>query len=44
MAEAQNMLMATMFESAGIHDTLRAALAPHGGSDGCFDIDGTHFA
>lgn len=43
LAQAQNMLMATTFESAGIHDTLRAALAPHGGSDGRFDIDGSHF-
>ncbi|WFR97500.1 PAS domain-containing sensor histidine kinase [Rhizobium tumorigenes] len=43
LAQAQNLLMATTFESAGIHDTLRAALAPHGGSDGRFDIDGSHF-
>lgn len=43
LAQAQNMLMANTLESAGIHDTLRAALAPHGGSDGRFDIDGSHF-
>lgn len=43
LAQAQNMLMATTLESAGIHDTLRAALAPHGGSDGRFDIEGSHF-
>ncbi|WP_421404590.1 PAS domain-containing protein [Agrobacterium fabrum] len=43
LAQAQNMLMATTFENAGIHDTLRAALAPHGGSDGRFDIEGSHF-
>ena len=43
LAQAQNMLMADTLETAGIHDTLRAALAPHGGSDGRFDIDGSHF-
>lgn len=43
LAEAQNMLMSTEWESAGIYDTLRAALAPHGGSDGRFDINGPDF-
>ena len=43
LAQAQNMLMANTLESTGIHETLRAALAPHGGSDGRFDIDGSHF-
>ncbi len=43
LAEAQNMLMSTEWESAGIYDTLRAALAPHGGSDGRFDISGPDF-
>lgn len=43
LAEAQNMLMSTEWESAGIYDTLRAALAPHDGSDGRFDISGPDF-
>lgn len=37
------MLMSTEWESAGIYDTLLAALAPHGGSDGRFDIGGPAF-
>ncbi|MEP7457704.1 sensor histidine kinase, partial [Phyllobacterium sp. SB3] len=43
LAEAQNMLMSTQWESAGIYETLRAALAPHGGADGRFDISGPDF-
>jgi two-component sensor histidine kinase len=43
LAQAQDMLMSTEWESAGIYDTLRAALAPHGGSDGRFDISGPDF-
>ncbi len=43
LAQAQDRLMSATTESAGIHDTLRAALAPHGGSDGRFDISGPDF-
>ncbi|HBF31374.1 HWE histidine kinase domain-containing protein, partial [Rhizobium sp.] len=39
LAQAQDMLMANPPQSAAIHDTIRAALAPHDGTMSRFTID-----
>jgi two-component sensor histidine kinase len=43
LAQAQDMLMLGATESAGIHDTIRRALAPHDGAVSRFGIEGPEF-
>lgn len=43
LAQAQDMLMLSAKESAGIHDTIRRALAPHDGTVSRFSIEGPDF-